>query len=294
MLRHALKRVMERLLRLSPRRPAAMRGRALVLAYHNIIPDDAELTGDKALHLRLGNFTRQLDVLAGTCQIIPLDALLAGTRSDQGPVVAITFDDAYRGAVELALPELARRGMPSTMFVAPGLLGAASFWWDEIAVSGAFSPERRATLLEAEAGRGDLIRRQQERIPALPGWYSCVTAEEMLAAAANGPVTLGGHSWSHPNLARLDPAMLEQELQQSLAWVRRQPVTTAVMAYPYGLASPAVGETLRRIGFSGGLLVDGGWLENGIVDWRLPRFNVPAGLSIDGLYLRLCGTIGLS
>src|SRR4051794_21760900 len=77
-----------------------MRGRLLVLAYHNIVPDDAPAAGDLANHLPVSAFAAQLDALRTTHDIVPLaDALTPASRRASRPRAAITFDDAYRGAV---------------------------------------------------------------------------------------------------------------------------------------------------------------------------------------------------
>ncbi len=290
--RQVSKRVIERLLRLAPRSPRHMRGRSLILAYHNIVPDGLEGLGEQSLHLRLGAFTRQLDLLQRSCRIVTLTELLSGARSDDGPVVAITFDDAYRGAVELGLPELANRGIPSTLFVAPGLLGSSSFWWDEMAGSaGGLSVEVRSRILEVEAGRPGRLG----TAAPLPRWYGCADRTQIVALAGLGLVTLGAHTWTHPNLARIDPGELSEELNRPLDWLRTTGVPmVSVLAYPYGLSTPAVEVATARAGYVAAVRIEGGWFHGDGGSWRTPRFNVPAGLSEDGLMLRLSGVLRIA
>src|SRR5256886_8072315 len=61
------------------------------------------------------------------------DALPISPSRERRPRVAITFDDGYRGAVTLAVEELAQRGVPATLFVAPAFVGRGTFWWDVVA-----------------------------------------------------------------------------------------------------------------------------------------------------------------
>ena len=292
-LRQTTKRVVEKVLRLTAGHPSRMAGRSLILAYHNVVPDGEQGRGDRSLHLPFSAFRRQLDLLQTHCQVRPLRDLLAAEPFPGGPLIAITFDDAYRGAVELALPELERRGLPSTLFVAPGLLGSRSLWWDEMATGPEGLPhDLRLELLERQAGRGDPIRVGRKAAPdQLPGSYGCASEEQVRAIGHLRQVTLGAHSWSHPNLARIDPDALATELSRPLDWLRSISVPTLpVLAYPYGLCSPAVEEAAAQAGYCAGFLVEGGWLT-GDCDrpLALPRFNVPAGLSEDGLWLRLAG-----
>src|SRR5213079_1926770 len=65
--------------------------------------------------------------------VVPLEQLLAPAPPGRRPRVAITFDDGYRGAVCIGVPELARRDVPATLFVVPGFVGKGPFWWDAVA-----------------------------------------------------------------------------------------------------------------------------------------------------------------
>lgn len=289
--RHMAKRVIETLLLAAPRSPRHMRGRSLILAYHNVVPDGLGGLGDQSLHLPLGEFTRHIDLLQRHCLILPLAEVLAGARWEGGPVVALTFDDAYRGAVELALPRLASRGLPSTLFVAPGLLGRPGFWWDELALGAAgLAPEVRATMLQVEAGRHNSASAN-----GLPTWYGCASRIEVEALGRLGSVTFGAHTWTHPNLTRITPTELADELSGPLEWLRTTGFPMLpVLAYPYGLSSPAVETAVAEAGYDGAVRIEGGWLDGRNDPWRIPRYNVPAGLSRTGLQLRLSGVLSLT
>ena len=296
-LRQVTKRVIEKTLRLAGGYPSRMAGRSLILAYHNVVLDGEAGRGDRSLHLPFSRFRRQLDLIQAHCQVSPLRDLLDNRPATEGPRIAITLDDAYCGAVELAIPELERRGLPSTLFVAPGLLGARSMWWDEVAdKSEGLSDAQRLELLERQAGRGADILAGIKSVPsALPTSYGCASEEQVRALVGQSQIVLGAHSWSHPNLARLDPRSLSDELCRPLEWLRSAgSPSLALLAYPYGLSSPAVEVAAEAAGYSGGLLVEGGWLTGREQRWRIPRFNVPAGLSEDGFILRLSGMLGVS
>jgi peptidoglycan/xylan/chitin deacetylase (PgdA/CDA1 family) len=298
MVRQTVKRLLETALRLAWKTPRKMRGRSLILAYHNVVPDALAGLGDHPLHLPLSTFVRQLDLIQTHSQAAPLADVLAGVVSDLGPVVAITFDDAYRGAVDLALPELARRGLPTTVFVAPGLLGRQSLWWDELADGTQGLPaEIRKRVLERGEGRGGPLREHCRSAAArpLPDCYGCASEHQVRDLGRYPKVTLGAHTWSHPNLTRIDPGELAKEMSRPLEWLRSAQVPTLpVLAYPYGLSSPAVEAAAEQAGYHAALLVEGGWFAGGGSPWRVPRYNVPAGLSADGFALRLSGVLSLS
>jgi peptidoglycan/xylan/chitin deacetylase (PgdA/CDA1 family) len=137
----------------------AARGASRVLAYHNVVPAESRKGGDVSLHLAFDTFRRQLDYLGRHTSVVSLADVLgespAAMPETDRPRVAITFDDAYADAMQIALPELASRGMPATVFVAPALLGVDCTWWDRyLGPAQHESDERRAHALDALARQG--------------------------------------------------------------------------------------------------------------------------------------------
>jgi peptidoglycan/xylan/chitin deacetylase (PgdA/CDA1 family) len=274
-------------------------GRALILAYHNIIPDGLEACGDRSLHLPRSRFARQLDLLEHGHEVVPLDRILEPSGNGL-PRVAITFDDAYQGALEHGIAELERRGMPATIFVSPQLLGQPSFWWDAVAGLDGSGLAARVRDYALDALRGDdgevrkwaLGRRGHDT--GLPPEIGPATEDHLREAASRAGITLGAHGWSHRNLTRLHPAELEVELVRPLTWLRKS-FATAVpwLAYPYGIHSAAVVEAARERGYIGAVGVRGGWIPRQPNDpLVLPRLNLPAGLSPEGFLLRISGVLG--
>ncbi|HEX2188968.1 MAG TPA: polysaccharide deacetylase family protein [Longimicrobiaceae bacterium] len=280
----------------------ALRGTgALVLAYHDVVPHGESCEGDRSLHLPQRDFARQLELIARTHDVVPLDSLLAPPAPSRRPRVVITFDDAYRGAVTAGVEELARRGLPATIFVAPAFVDGGSFWWDALARpgSGGLAPEVRARCLGALRGRDAEIRRWARDEGLLlrepPPHQTGATLDELRAAAATPGITLAAHTWSHPSLPALGPEELEEEMVRPLAWLReRFPGVLPWLSYPYGHASPVVEEAARSAGYLGAFRVEGGWMPGDPADLRpyaLPRSNVPAGASLEHFELRTSGLL---
>lgn len=269
-----------------------LRGRAVVLAYHNVIPDGAAPRGDRSLHLPQREFARQLDALAQTHDVVPLAAIDAPAGSR--PRVVITFDDAYRGALTAGFTELARRGLPATVFVAPGLFDTAT-WWDRHGdATGEVPAPLRWTALTAHQGVGESVLAAFGRgAESLPLWAHIAGEAEVMAAARQPGITLGAHTWSHCNLAAVPADRLATELERPLAWLRGQAASVVPwLAYPYGLSSAAVPVAARRAGYVAALLVEGGWLPGRRGDaFALPRQNIPSGLSLAGFRLRMAGVL---
>lgn len=299
--RSAIKGVMERALIWSGAAAIQRRrmiGETLVLAYHNVVPDGTPPVGDLANHLPLSRFAAQLDALAKTHDVVALTDL-ALPSTGRRPRAIITFDDAYQGAVIHGVAALVERRMPATIFVAPGFIGGQSFWWDALAdVQGAGldAPLRDRALgeLRGEDTRiRDWAARADYEIHDVPVVACAATEAELLASAAAPGITLGSHTWSHPNLARLDVRSLPGELARPLEWLRaRTSKVVPWIAYPYGLYNAAVTNAVRELGYAGGLAISGGWSTNPPADpFAVPRVNIAPGMSRRGFELRGAGLL---
>lgn len=266
--------------------------RVAILAYHNVVPDDLAPSGDRSLHLRLADFRAQLDMLQEHYELVGLGDL--GRESAGRPRAAITFDDAYRGAVTIGLDEVRARGLPATIFVCPGRLGGDAFWWDRLAEGAGLPSHLRAHVLEELEGREDLVTEQIPRQPgqrALPRTLLPATVDE-LRAALGDRVTVASHTWSHPNLARVGADTRRSEMNLAREWLltsRLPGVLLGHLSFPYGLWSAEVRADAEALGYSWMYRVDGGLaaIGAGAIPRVVPRMNVPAGLSLRGFELLL-------
>ncbi len=298
----------ERALLLAP--PRAPRGGRLVLAYHNVVADAQPCGGDASLHLPVAAFAEQVGMLRQEAEVVSLATLLAAPTGGRDRLVAVTFDDAYASALTVGLPCCAAHDVPSTVFVAPGLLGTIPAW-DRHAATGHWAAADRAHFLWQHRGI-------DAALPA-PPWTAApaepppvplslpvplpdllercrlATADALLAAAAagRGRVALGNHSWRHANLGALDSATVQQEVRATAAWLAAHAATVAVpvLAYPYGIPPRDPEAALADAGVTQAVCVAGGWItsHDARAPWRLPRWNVPAGISPHGFRLRLRG-----
>lgn len=299
MLRSLVKGTLERTLIWSGAAAVARRRMhecVLVLAYHNIVPDDDPPCGDLANHLRLSSFVAQMAELRSTHDVVPLSEALSAPPWSSRPRAAITFDDAYRGAVVHGIAELVLHGMPATIFVTPSFLGGKSFWWDALAEEGGgLDPVLRHRALGALRGADEAVRawaRANGRPPRdVSADYRAASVDELMRAAALPGITLGSHTWSHPNLTRLEPGELARELAMPLAWLReRLSNVLPWIAYPYGFFDAAVATASAAAGYKAALAISGGWLRHPPTDvFSIPRVNIPRGLTVRGFALRGAG-----
>ena len=274
------------------------RADVLILAYHNVVPHGERVVGDGSLHLSRSAFAAQLDALLETNEVVPLESALSGASTIHGRTrVAITFDDAYRGAVVAGVEELVARSLPATIFVPPALLNDGVFWWDALTPAGmpGLAPAVRQDALQRMAGKGSAIlgARAGSDPQRIPPHARGASEEELRRAAEQPGITLASHTWSHPNLAALAPAELEEELERPLAWLReRFAGALPFISYPYGLSSPGVERAAAAAGYEAALRIDGGWLRDGSRNrYAIPRLNVPSGISDAGFRLRCSGLL---
>ena len=275
----------------------------LVLAYHNIVADDDPPWGERALHLKRSLFERHIDLLGEKGRIVPLTELLQDGPSEdnQAPRFALTFDDAYQGALDTIESFLQPRGIPCTVFVNPALLGKGAFWWDQVAevFDGAMPEALRQDLLFGLKGCHEGVTQHMgealRMVPDPPSSSFAPSSESSLRRilVARSGMDLGLHTWSHRNLSALSEEEVVEEVSRNQVWLAKLGAKASpFLAYPYGLAPVPMPHGLASLGIKYGLLVEGGHLQSplgGPYGLLLPRLSVPNGLSREGLQLRLAG-----
>lgn len=275
-------------------------GRAMVLLYHNVVSDElVGRWGDTSLHIGRSAFARHLDHLCATASVVPLEEILEpGPRDDPGPPrVAVTFDDAYRGALTEGVEELRSRGLPAAVFVAPGLLGDRVTWWDGLASPDGrgLDPRVRHSVLTArgdDRGARMWARRHGLRFGSVPSSMRAVGPEELERAVRRHPLRVAAHTWSHPNLPALSVGEVAEEMARTRRWLRARfgDRYLDVLAYPYGRSGEREERLARRAGYRAAFSTEPGWLDRSVPPpspFRIPRLNVPSGLSSRGLAIRL-------
>jgi peptidoglycan/xylan/chitin deacetylase (PgdA/CDA1 family) len=254
-------------------------GDRLILAYHNVIPSGTAQIGEKTLHMPADQFAEQIAVLRREVDLVPLMDLLTRESTTERRV-AITFDDACASALELGVRHCAAQEIPTTVFVAPNLLGTIP-WWDEQAAKGRWSEAERRDFLDGQRGITQHSRAPEADVAL--GLLRIADESELRSVLRLPGITLGNHTMTHANLSRLSPDAVAEEIRAAHAWLmeRFPSHTIPVVAYPYGL--PPTDQACHRVaGIEHGLLAAGGWLfaENKLPTARVPRWNVPAPLPI--------------
>jgi peptidoglycan/xylan/chitin deacetylase (PgdA/CDA1 family) len=167
-----MRTALKRALALTPQ-SADARG-ATLLIHHRVGGGSTD-----ELDLPTSQLEEQLDVLLGEGHdVVSLDAALDRLDSGDGtPSVVLTFDDGFADVHDNAWPLLRERGLPFTLYLTAGLVGAAMRWEGSSAVS--------------------------QGAPAL-GW------EQVAEMAASGLCTVGNHTWDHAGPDDVDEEQLDR------------------------------------------------------------------------------------
>jgi peptidoglycan/xylan/chitin deacetylase (PgdA/CDA1 family) len=102
-----------------------------------------------------------------------------------------------------------------------------------------------------------------------------MTGAEVRALVADGLVTIGAHTVTHPVLAGLDPATCEREIRESKRGCEALiglPVES--FAYPYGAFDANAGDAVRKAGFTSACSVRHGPALAASDVFALPRIHV--------------------
>ncbi len=179
-----------------------------ILTYHSVDDSGSPISIDRETLARHANW-----LATGPVPVLPLSEVVATDASRDA--IALTFDDGFRSFAEDAWPILKEHGLPATVFVVTDHVGRTNRWGGEDVPS----------------------------IPELPllGW-------EELGRLAEEGVDLGAHSRTHPDLTRILPERIAEELESSLEAIERETGNRpASFAYPYGRVGPRVLEEARRV-----------------------------------------------
>lgn len=277
------------------------RSGVLTLTYHRIgdgsrSPYDREVWSATA-----DDFDEQVAYCKANFDVIAPADLPDALARRKGRHLLITFDDGYEDNSSAAFPILRRHGVPATFFISTGYIDDPRLtWWDEISWMVRNSPResldlpgwfpepvpldapdrprairtllRRYTSLPIERTAeylDDLSRATGiGRPPAEAGRTTWMTWD-MIRALRDGGMTIGGHTVSHPILARCTPERQQEEIAgclRRLAEELGQPVDC--FSYPVGditAFNEHTRDALRRAGVRHAFSYYGGYRTH--ADW---------------------------
>jgi len=263
----------------------ANRDRSLILTYHRFGANDA-------MKMSARDFRAQLDYITSRYEIVPL-SFIADLPQGKRRLAAITIDDGYSDAYEIAFPILREYRVPATLFAATDFIDRKIWMWTdklryltsraqkeslETTIGNralCFSLNGRASRNEAAEGVNRALKSISEgeknraidriaeslgvEIPDVPprdlGPITWEQAREMDAAG----IEIGSHTVTHPILTHISLAQLRSELVQSrtrLESILKRKVD--LFCYPNGDYNSAVVSEVERAGYRCAVTVEHG------------------------------------
>jgi peptidoglycan/xylan/chitin deacetylase (PgdA/CDA1 family) len=260
--------------------------RIFMLHRFSAVPDPRKMDVD--------DFVQFLDRVTARCELVTVrelvDRLDRPARSDR-PLAAITVDDGYADFHAVALPVLAERRLPATLYATAGFIDGRGWqWWDALRFlldahpAGPVVLELADRTLACHIGDADsrgaawseiadhLVTRNADRAAALeqladsaglslparpPEAYAPMSWGQLREAEAAG-IEIGGHTMTHAYLPSLDEAGLGHELDEAKQLLEAHlagPLRT--FAYPNGMPddwSPRVEAAVKAAGFEAAVL----------------------------------------
>jgi peptidoglycan/xylan/chitin deacetylase (PgdA/CDA1 family) len=282
--------------------PGGPSGRLTIMIFHRVRERPDDLYPEE---IHASTFRERMTWIRSWFNVLPLDEAVASLERGSLPerALAITFDDGYADNATVALPILRALGLPATFFVATAFLDGGRMWNDTVieavrgetalqldlsklglGVHSTGSLEARRNAIEAILTQLKYLAPDErlERIDAIAAMTAAelpsnlmMTSEQLRSLAAAG-MTIGGHTVSHPILARLDDSSARREIadgRDALEHLVRQPIK--LFAYPNGKPgsdySMAHVRMAKDLGFSGAVCTSKGAARAGDSSYELPR-----------------------
>ena len=279
----------------------AARDRFVILAYHRVLPAPDAL---RDYDIDAVAFETIVATLAEHFHVLPLTEALARARSGTLPrrTVCITFDDGYADNFEVAYDVLRRWNLHATFFVTSQYLAGGVMWNDAIIEAVRQVPAAELDLTALGLGRHPLASakeraatamklilqlryleqgERQRQVDAMCAHLGTRLPTLMLSPAQVralhvGGMAIGGHTVSHPILARLSPEQAWREIAQGkeeLEAIVGAPIE--VFAYPNGRPGTDYRAEhvamVRRAGFTAAVSTAWGAAHAGDDVYQLPR-----------------------
>ena len=297
--------------------------RLLILTFHRVLEQPDPLLPDEPT---AAIFEGQISAIAAMLNVLPLPdaARMVATGRLPPRAACITFDDGYRNNYEIALPILAKHGVPATFFIATGALADGVMWNDLIVESirrcgdrfdlrefgfadypiGSPADRTEVTgraLLSMKYTpvdeRADLARRIYRRYCG-GETPSLMMDPAMVRSLAERGFDIGGHTVHHPILQEIPDDRAFAEIRDGRDWlssVTGRPITT--FAYPNG--HPGIDFSakhcamVREAGFDCAVSTQWGCASRSSDTMALPRVTMSESTP-SSVFVRLLKTYALS
>lgn len=248
---------------LSVASPAGARASLSILIFHRVHATPDPLFPEE---IDAERFRRICQWVGRWCNVLPLSEAIERMYRHELPAAAtaLTFDDGYADNLTVAAPLLLENRLSCTFFIATGYLDGGRMWNDAIIES-----IRRTSLQQLDmrglglsvdrlnldgvaarrsaidrviahvkyqepSARESLVRKMTERAEVVVPSGLMMTSTQVKALHTSG-FAVGGHTVSHPILARVSKAMARDEIERGKQQLEQiVDCEVSLFAYPNG------------------------------------------------------------
>ena len=218
----------------------------LILYYHGVLNNEKE------------SFHKQMSFIANHSKTVSIADINTTNTTNNGPIVTITFDDAFENLLYNALPAINKYRIPTTIFVPSGNLGDYPKW--NIAQT---HPDKTQKVM---------TKKQIQDLSDTPN------------------IEIGSHTVSHPYLTNLNEEDLKRQLTESKAFIENiigKPINS--ISYPHGDYNDNVILAAKQAGYTYGYTVEPKNISSNQILMTIPRYAILPTDSIFKIKLILSG-----
>jgi peptidoglycan/xylan/chitin deacetylase (PgdA/CDA1 family) len=288
-----------------------MREKVLILTYHRF-------SAEKAPHkISSAEFSRHLEYLKKHNRVFSLSDVADSLQNGEPlppNAVAITIDDGYRDAYEIAFPLLKEFGFSATLFAVTDFLNQKCWLWTDLMRYVLLNTRNETIKIEfdngdtVEARLTDQLQRLETagrlnsrlkrmpnarknskileignslavEIPPLPtAEYAPMEWDEAREMDGNN-LKIESHTVTHPILTNIDPAELDYELQASKSALENA-LSKKIehFCYPNGTFDEAVQKSVEKAGYRLAVTTRYGFNDGQAHRFLLNRIDAPPSI----------------
>jgi len=292
------------------RRKIVRRNEVCILGLHRVLAEEQQTRSSSldGIVLSEATFVKLLEYLTRRFCVLSLDAFLKhdAPESDRSkPRCLLTFDDGWRDSYTVAYPWLKNFGLPATMFLTTGLVGARAGLWVEQIVSMWRSSPRRPQIwsqLSAIIPEQDQVRTLEETIEYLKHMPAekrqCIlqqllpmqeerhrhdevdqmlTWDQVFQMSRDG-IDFGAHTVTHPLLTFEHDTTVERELRVAKQTLEEKlGKKVRAFAYPNGDWDDRVRRWVEQTGYECAFTTRQGWYRSGEDPYTIRRIMLHEG-----------------
>jgi peptidoglycan/xylan/chitin deacetylase (PgdA/CDA1 family) len=277
----------------------SFRQHLLVLCYHGICSDKADVPDPDGLHIPVRLFESQIRYLIRHYQPVSLTQVrnyFLGRDPLPASPVLITFDDGYRNVLRNGLPFLRSLNIPSVLFPVAAATESETWIWSSL-LEWKYSDQPGYTSIRKWIGalpvaeRREWLRKEAGNPPAETECdYSLADWGELARQLHEGSVEIGSHGMWHEPLTTCTPDEIRTELKDSQNLIRdKLGISVDSIAYPQGYYSTEVMQIGQQCGYKLGFTTEARHASNSSDPMALPRILVGRSDTTETLAARLAG-----